>query len=156
LMHVYIYYPDHESEQKILRLVRGGEDKEKGKKKAGIKIAQDSVFTAREQIHEVHVSQGIEKYIVDLINATRQPEKYSEELKKWLDVGASPRGSLALDKCARVHAWFNGRDHVTPDDIRAIVHDALRHRIILSYEANAEGISANQVIRELVKLVAIP
>ena len=156
LMHVYINYPDHESEQKILRLVRGEEDKEKGKSKEGTKIAQDSIFTAREEIHEVHISKNIEKYIVDLITATRQPEKYSEELKKWLEVGASPRGSLALDKCARVHAWFNGRDHVTPDDIRAIVHDALRHRIILSYEANADGISANHVIRELVKLVAVP
>ncbi|NOR13952.1 MAG: AAA domain-containing protein [Candidatus Aminicenantes bacterium] len=156
LMHIYINYPDHESEQKIIRLVRGEEDKDKGKRKEGIKIAQDSIFTAREQIHDIHVSENIEKYIVDLINATRQPEKYSEELKKWLEVGASPRGSLALDKCSRVHAWFNGRDHVTPDDIRAIVHDALRHRIILSYEANAEGISANQVIGEVVKLVAVP
>ncbi|MEE9501626.1 MAG: MoxR family ATPase [Candidatus Aminicenantaceae bacterium] len=156
LMHVYINYPDHKSEQKIVRLVRGEEDKEKGKSKEGIKISQESIFTAREQIREVHVSENIEKYIVDLINATRQPEKYSEELKKWLEVGASPRGSLALDKCSRVHAWFNGRDHVTPDDIRAIVHDALRHRIILSYEANAEGISANQVIGEVVKLVAVP
>jgi MoxR-like ATPase len=156
LMHVYINYPDHESEQKILRLVRGEEEKEKGKKKEGVKIAQESIFIAREEIHDVHASESIEKYIVDLINATRQPEKYSEEIKKWLEVGASPRGSLALDKCARVHAWFNGRDHVTPDDIRAIVHDALRHRIILSYEANAEGISANQVISELVKLVAVP
>ena len=156
LMHVYINYPDHESEQKILRLVRGEEDKEKGKKKEGVKIAQDSIFVAREEIHEVHVSESIERYIVDLINGTRQSEKYSEELKKWLEVGASPRGSLALDKCARVRAWFNGKDHVTPDDIRAIVHDALRHRIILSYEANAEGISANHVISELVKLVAVP
>ena len=156
LMHIYINYPDHESEQKIVRLVRGEEDKDKGKRKEGIKIAQDSIFAAREQIHDIHVSENIEKYIVDLINATRQPEKYSEELKKWLEVGASPRGSLALDKCSRVHAWFNGRDHVTPDDIRAIVHDALRHRIILSYEANAEGISANQVIGEVVKLVAVP
>jgi MoxR-like ATPase len=156
LMHIYINYPDPESEQRILRLVRGEENKGKGKNKEDIKIAQDSVFSAREQIHKVYVSESIEKYIVDLINATRQPEKYSEELKKWLEVGASPRGSLALDKCARVHAWFNGRDHVTPDDIRAIVHDTLRHRIILSYEANAEGISANQVISELVKLVAVP
>ncbi|MGD9347139.1 MAG: MoxR family ATPase [Candidatus Aminicenantes bacterium] len=156
LMHVYINYPDQDSEQKILRLVRGEEDKEKGRKKEGVKIAQDSIFVAREEIHAVYVSENIEQYIVGLINATRQPEKYSEEVKKWLEVGASPRGSLALDKCARVHAWFNGRDHVTPDDIRAIVHDALRHRIILSYEANAEGISANQVISELVKLVAVP
>lgn len=156
LMHLYMDYPDEESEQRIVRLVRGEEKKETGKSEESIKIAQEHIFTAREQIQGIHVSQNAEKYIVDLISATRHPEKYSEDLKKYLEVGASPRGSLSLDKCARVHAWINGNDHVTPDDIRAIVHDALRHRIILSYEANAEGISSNQVISEIVKLVAIP
>ena len=156
LMHVYMDYPDKESEQKIVRLVRGEEGKDKDKGEESIKIAQEHIFAAREQIQGIHVSENIEKYIVDLISATRHPEKYSEDLKKWLEVGASPRGSLSLDKCARVHAWFNGSDHVTPDDIRAVIHDALRHRIILSYEANAEGISSNQVISEVVKLVAVP
>jgi MoxR-like ATPase len=156
LMHVYMNYPDEDAEQKILRLVRGEEDKGKSKSKDEVKVAQEHIFKAREEIQDIHVSENIEKYIVDLISATRYPEKYSEDLKKYLEVGASPRGSLSLDKCSRVHAWFNGSDHVTPDDIRAVIHDALRHRIILSYEANAEGISSNQVISEVVKLVAVP
>ncbi len=156
LMHVYIDYPDEASEQKVLRLVR--DEEIKGKTKAGeaVKIAQENIFAAREQIHDIHVSESIEKYIIALITATRKPEKYNEDLKKWIEVGASPRGGLALDRCSRVHAWFSGRDHVTPDDIRAVVHDCLRHRLILSYEANAEGISSNQVISEVVKLVAVP
>ena len=92
---------------------------------------------------------------MQLISATRQPERYSDELQSWIEVGASPRGSLALDKCSRAHAWLKGRDHVTPDDVRAIAHDVLRHRIMLSYEANAEGITTNQVITEIVKQVAV-
>jgi len=156
LMHLYIDYPDEESEQKIIRLVRGEENKAKDKGMESVKITQEHIFKAREQLQDIHVSENIEKYIVDLISATRHPEKYSEDLKKWLEVGASPRGSLSLDKCARVHAWFNGCDHVTPDDIRAVINDALRHRLILSYEANAESISSNHVISEVVKLVAVP
>jgi len=156
LIHVYIDYPSEESEQKIVKLVREEGGKQKGSGEEEIRIAQEFVFSAREQIQGIHVSESMQKYIVDLIYSTRQPEKYSEELKKWIEVGASPRGSISLDKCARVHAWFNGHDHVTPDDIRAIVHDVLRHRIKLSYEANAEGVSSNQVISEVVKLVAVP
>jgi MoxR-like ATPase len=156
LIHVYIDYPSEESEQKIVKLVREEGGKEKGKSEEEVKISQDFVFSAREQILGIHVSDSMQKYVVDLIYATRQPEKYSKELKKWIEVGASPRGSISLDKCARVHAWFNGRDHVTPDDIRATVYDVLRHRIKLSYEANAEGISSNQVVSEVVKLVAVP
>ena len=94
-------------------------------------------------------------YIIDLITATRQPERYGEDLKKWIHIGASPRGGIGLDKCSRVHAWLENRDYVTPDDVREIVHDVLRHRIMLSYEANAEGISSDQVIKEIVKRVAV-
>jgi MoxR-like ATPase len=85
----------------------------------------------------------------------RRPLEFSEELARWIQVGASPRASLALDQVARTHAWMQERDAVSPDDIRAVVHDCLRHRLILSYEANAEGISADRVIDELVKLVAV-
>jgi len=97
----------------------------------------------------------IEKYIVDLVFATRYPERYDEKLASWIRFGASPRGAIGLDKSARVHAWLNGRDHVLPDDVRAVVHAVLRHRIALSYEANADGISANDVIDEILKLVAV-
>ena len=155
LMHVFIDYPDEASELQVIRLVRGEEKKESSQDKEQLVIPQQVVFDARAQIQELHVSENIEQYIVALISATRQPERYSEELKSWIEVGASPRGSLALDKCSRAHAWLKNRDHVTPDDVRAIAHDVLRHRIMLSYEANAEGISTNQVITEIVKHVAV-
>jgi MoxR-like ATPase len=92
---------------------------------------------------------------MDLIAATRQPERYGEDLKKWIHIGASPSGGIGLDRCSRVHAWLQGRDYVTPDDVRAVVHDVLRHRIMLSYEANAEGMSSDQVIKEILKRVAV-
>ena len=155
LMHVMIEYPDEAAEVGILRLVRG---EEKTRQIAGTeeaKIAPQAILDAREEIQSVHISESVEKYIVDLITATRYPQRYSEQIEKWVQVGASPRGGIALDKCSRAHAWLNGRDHVLPDDVRALVHDCLRHRLILSYEANAEGLTADDVIREIVKLVAV-
>ena len=118
-------------------------------------ITQASVFEARKSVADVTVADVVERYMVDLVFATRYPERYSEELRKWIQVGASPRGGIGLDKSSRAYAWLNGRDHVTPDDVRAVVHDCLRHRLMLSFEANAEGISANQVIDEVVKQVAV-
>jgi MoxR-like ATPase len=97
----------------------------------------------------------MEKYIVALIAATRRPRELSADLGRWIQVGVSPRGSLALDYVSRAHAWLQGRDYVTPDDVRAVVNDCLRHRLTLSYEANAEGISPDQAINDLVKLVAV-
>ncbi len=153
LMHVRIGYPDDEEELEVIRLVRGElNDNEKNDFQP---LSQDVVFNARDEINEIYSSENIERYIVALISATRYPGKYGEKLKQWLAVGASPRGSLALDKCSRVHAWFNNRDHVTPDDVRAVVHDCLRHRLILSYEASADNITADQVIDEIIRLVAI-
>ncbi len=156
LMHVLITYPDEDSEAKIIRLVRGEEKSaaEGGGEKPE-PIPQQAVFDARREIHQVHTSEAVEQYIVQLVFATRYPERYGDELKRWIQVGASPRGGLALDRCSRAHAWLQGRDHVTPDDVRAVVHDCLRHRIMLSYEANAEGMSSQQVVSEIVKLVAV-
>lgn len=102
------------------------------------------------------VSPALARYMVDLIHATRVAGKYSEDLDRWIDVGASPRGSLALDRCARVHAWLRNRDYVDPADVRAIAHDVLRHRLMLSYEAQGEGVSADTVIDRLLELVALP
>jgi MoxR-like ATPase len=154
LMHIYIDYPDEASEAQIIRLVRG----EEGEAEAGGRqepITQDVVFAAREEIHRVTVSPAIEKYIVDLVFATRYPERYSEQLANWIHVGISPRGGIALDKCARAHAWLDGREAVLPEDVRAICHSVIRHRMKLSYEANADGISANDVIDEILKQVAV-
>ena len=152
LMKVLIDYPDDESEKQIMHLVR---EESKGKHQKNSPMDQQVVFSAREQIRNIEVSQAAEKYIVDLISGTRYPHKYSEDLDKWIDYGASPRGSIALDKCSRVMAWLNGRDYVDPDDIRAVIHEVLRHRLILSYEANAERVSPDQVIDELLKVVAV-
>ena len=93
--------------------------------------------------------------MVDLIYATRFPERHGEPLAHWIEVGGSPRASIALDKCARVLAWLRGRDHALPEDVRDVAHDVLRHRLKLTYEASADGVSANDVIDELVKVVAV-
>ena len=155
LLHVMVHYPDTESEKKVLRLVRGEESVSRKKSQKDSVIPQKTIFKARKEINQVHVSESIEQYIVDLTDATRFPEKYNDQLDNWIDYGASPRGSLALEKCGRVNAWMNGRDFVGPDDIRAVAHDVLRHRIVPSYEANADGIRKEQIIDELLKLVAV-
>lgn len=154
LLHVYIDYGTEEAEAQVIRLVRG-EEGPSGSSDDTEPVIQQVVFDAREEINKVQVSEAIEKYIVDLIFATRYPDRYDEKLASWIRIGASPRGAIGLDKCARVHAWLNGRDHVLPDDIRAVVHGVFRHRIALSYEANADGVSSNDVIDEILKLVAV-
>ena len=155
LMHVMVDYPDTESEKLVLRLVRGEEAASGNKTVLQLITSQKIIFQAREEINKIHVSENIEQYIVDLINASRFPAKYSEQLDSWIDYGASPRGSLSLEKCGRVNAWLKGNDYVSPDDIRAVAHDVLRHRVVPSYEANADGIGRVQIIDELLKLVAV-
>lgn len=152
LMKILIEYPDDESEKKILRLIR---EETKGNVSASEPFEQELIFNSRKEIQEVEVSEAAEKYIVDLISATRYPAKYGEQLDRWIEFGASPRGTIALEKCARVMAWLNERDYVDPDDIRSVIHEVFRHRLILSYEANAERVSPDQVIDELLKVVAV-
>ena len=158
LMNVLISYPDESAEGQIIRLVRGEEVDAAAPGGGGTgeaPIAQEAVFEARGLVHAVHVSDAVEKYIVDLIFATRYPERYEGDLRKWIQVGVSPRGGLALDRCSRAYAWLRGRDHVTPDDVQAVAHDCLRHRLMLSYEATAAGITADRVLDEVVKRVAV-
>lgn len=152
LMHVLMDYPDDQSELLIMRLNR---KEQSVKEESKVQIALDVIFEARKEIAEITISESMERYIVDIISATRRPEKYSEELANWLEFGASPRGSIAIDRCARTHAWMQDRDHVIPDDIRAVVYDCLRHRLILSYEAEANNIDANKVINHILKQVAV-
>ena len=161
LMHVNIEYTPVEDEVRIVELVRAEEnaahsDTSEQPAEAPERIPQQAVFDARREIGQVHVSAAIGRYMADLVYATRTPEKYSEDLARWIDVGGSPRASLALDKCSRTHAWLNDRDFVDPEDVRAIVHDCLRHRLMLSYEAQGEGVSADQVIDAIVEQVALP
>jgi MoxR-like ATPase len=153
LMHVLIDYPDESSEGEIIRLVRGEEGS--GDVKHQSPLPQSLVFDARREVHAVQVSAVAERYMVDLVFATRYPDRYQGDLARWIQVGASPRGSIALDKCSRVRAWLDGRDHVLPDDVRASLHGVLRHRLKLSYDAQADGISANDVVDELVRQVAV-
>jgi len=156
LMKVLIEYPDTASEKQVIALVRSEEGARHGSHADGPpRMPADVVMAAREQIRNMHVGDAIDDYIVALIEATRYPNRHGEQLAGWLQVGASPRGSLAIDRCARAHAWLEGRDHVTPDDVRAIAVDCLRHRMILSYEAEAEGVSADQVVGAILETVAV-
>ncbi len=155
LMHVNITYPDAASEIEVIRLVRG-EKSGKVKEEEGEKISQEMIFAARDEIAEVKSTEIVEQYIVDLVFATRYPEKYDEKLASLIDIGVSPRASLGLDQCSRVYAWMQGRDYTTPEDVRAVVHDVFRHRITQSYEAQSERISNDDITDMVLQLVALP
>jgi len=159
LMHVNIHYTSVEDEVRIISLVRGEENVSTEKQEAKAereRIPQDAVFTARKEIAAVHVADAVQRYMADLVYATRTPDKYSEDLDRWIDVGGSPRASLALDKCSRTYAWLQGKDFVDPGDVRTVIHDVLRHRLMLSYEAQGDGVTADKVIDVLLEKVALP
>jgi len=161
LMHVNITYPPVEDEVEVIRLVRSEEIAAQTSAQAGdtaelAPIPQEAVFQARAQIGGLHVAPEMERYFADLVAATRVPANFGDDLVRWIEVGASPRASLALDKCSRTHAWLAGRDYVDPEDIRAIAPDVLRHRLGLSYEAQGDGISADDVVAEILRQVALP
>jgi len=154
LMHLEIDYPGAETELQILRLTRN-----EAMHAAVItppNLSQADILNARQDVLKIHLDESLEQYIVELIIATRQPERYDADLANWIEFGASPRATIALDKCARAHAWLMGRDFVGPDNIQAVFHNVLRHRLLLSYEAEAEGVSSNQVLDRIMQLVAVP
>jgi MoxR-like ATPase len=154
LLHVFVSYSSDADEEKILRLVR---DEDAGKKQAGDdKVPAQAIADARKEVLAVQVSETVERYIVAVIAATRRPGDYGTELAKWIRYGASPRGTLALDRSARATAWLAGRDAATPDDVKTSVHACLRHRLILSYEAEASGITKDKALDQILKLVAVP
>ena len=151
LMHILVGYPAPETERAILALSRQEALNDAG---TGIEpLSQKTLFAARQAVNQIHMTEAVEEYLVQLILATRNSESYGGDLAQWLDYGASPRATIALDRCSRSLAWMEGRDFVTPDDIRAVAHDVLRHRLILSFEAEANGITANQVIDKLLDTV---
>ena len=151
LLYVNVDYPVGENELAIMRLVR--QEKAAAVKKLPVPISQEVIFEARKQIFEIHVAEAAEQYIVDLVLATRNPERREGKLASWIRLGASPRGTIALDAAARAHAWLNNQDFVSPDNIRAVAPACLAHRVHLSYEAEAEGVSRTDVIEELLKTV---
>ena len=157
LMHVSIGYPDAAAEKQILALAR--EEALSGSAKstsANITISQQSIFDARNEVLGIYMADNLQEYLLQMVLATRNPEVYGDDLANWSLYGASPRATIALDRCARAHAWLAGRDYVDPDDIQSIAYDVLRHRIILSYEAEAEGISPDIFIKELINRIAVP
>lgn len=154
LMHVSIGYPDHGSEKQILSLARG-EALANQAPAPDSEITQAAIIQARKEVLQVHMAESVEEYLVQLVLATRQPEKYNDKLSGWLEYGASPRATIALDRCARASAWLAGRDFVSPDDVQSVAHDCMRHRLILSYEAEAEGVTSDAVIDELIRQVAV-
>jgi len=154
LLHLSIDYPGAEHELDILRLTRG--EAISDKQATTQQISQSELFAARKAILGLYLAEPLEKYLVQLIIATREAAELDEQLGRWIEYGASPRATIALDKCARAHAWLEGRDFVAPDDIQAVLHNVLRHRIILSYEAQADGISKDDVISRILELVAVP
>jgi MoxR-like ATPase len=153
LLHVNVDYPDAQAERRILQLVRN--EALARQQQAPTAITQETLMAARREVLDLHMAESVEEYLVQLINATRRPGLYSGELEELLEYGASPRGTIALDRCARAHAWLQGKDFVSPDDVQAVIHDCLRHRLILSFEAEASGITSNQVIDRLLRAVPL-
>lgn len=165
LMHVSIDYPEASAEKEILRLVReeakttangSASNSDPSRTSHVEKISQQSILAARNEVLDVYLADNLEEYLLHLVLATRDPATYGDDLANWLLYGASPRATIALDRCARAHAWLDQRDFVSPDDIQAIAFDVLRHRVILSFEAEADGVTPDSFIQELIARVPVP
>lgn len=153
LMYVKIDYPDASVEKQILQLVRAETNTPAN---AFTPIPQATILAARAACQSIHMAEGVEEYLVQLVLATRQVAKYDRDLERYCRFGASPRATIGLDKCARAHAWLQGRDFVTPEDIQLMAYDVLRHRVLLTFEAEAEGVTAEKIITRLLELVPVP
>ena len=154
LLHLKVDYPDAETEREILRLTRNEALNTAQDQPAA--ISQADIFSARQAILKLHLAESLEEYIVQLIMATRNGAAYSPKLASWVSYGASPRATIALERCARAKAWLADRDFVTPDDVQAVFHNALRHRLILTYTAEAEGVTTDDVLTEILNCVPVP
>ena len=151
LLHVKVDYPAAGSERKILDLSR--EEQNLNFKSFEKPLTQLELDKARKSVRDVHMSEQVEEYLVQIVLATRNSDKYGGYLNNWIEYGDSPIATIALDVCSKALAWLNNKDFVSPDDIRSVAHDILRHRIILSFEAEANGVSSDQVIDELLRVV---
>jgi MoxR-like ATPase len=153
LMKVNVDYPNIEAEREILKLARNEASGEVIP--APQALSDEQLIKARAEVLAIHMAPAIEEYIVQLTMATRQPDLYSLQLDSYIEVGVSPRASIALDRCSRALAWLDGRDYVTPEDVQSILYDVYRHRLILTFEAEANGVSADDVIALLIDQVAV-
>ena len=157
LLHVRIGYPDAAAEAAILSLARNRARDDLSTVVPPTRLlSQAQIFEARAGVLSIHLAPALENYIVQLVLATRDPLTYGQELVRWIAYGASPRGTIAMDRCARAHAWLAGRDYVSPEDVHAIAADVLRHRVLMTYEAEAEGISSDHAIKLLLERVPLP
>ncbi|WP_018014648.1 AAA family ATPase [Teredinibacter turnerae] len=155
LMHVRVDFPDATAEKEILRLSRLEASAVAQKPAISDVVTQEVIFAARAEALATHMADPVEEYIVQLTDATRNPAKYGDDLAKWLEFGVSPRATISLDRCSRAHAFMQGKDYVSPDDVQAVVHDVFRHRLILTFEAEASGQTPDGIIDELVQRVAV-
>ena len=156
LMHVFIDYPDAKAENAILELARKQAKEALTKVPVtDIELSKANVETAQQEVLDLHMAEPVQEYLVQLVLASRNPTAYSEDLARWISYGGSPRATISLDRCARANAWLNERDYVSPEDIQAVAYEVLRHRILISYEAEAEGVTPDNVIQELIKQVPV-
>lgn len=155
-MHVRITYPDAREEEEILKLVRGESRQSFRPDTVPKPVSQQSVFAARDEVLDIYMAENLQQYLLQIVLASRNPLPYGDDLAQWIQYGASPRATIMLDRCARAHAWLEGRDYVAPEDIQNIAYDVLRHRLILNYEAEAEGVTTDRVIAELITRIAVP
>ncbi|MBK5938472.1 AAA family ATPase [Halochromatium roseum] len=154
LMHVRVGYPDPKTERGILAIARAearGQLRQRSDKAP--MISREQVFAARAEVMALHMADNLEEYLVQLVLATRDPAPYDSGLARMVDYGASPRATIALDRCARARAWLRGGDYVTPDDCHAVAYDVLRHRILLSYAAETEGLTSDALVAQLIRRV---
>ena len=157
LLHVSITYPRPEEEKQILELSRKEAHRSyRGDVEEYAPISQEVIYAAREEVLNVYMSEELQRYLIQLVLASRDPGIYGSDLADWVQYGASPRATITLDRCARAQAWLQGREFVVPEDIQSIAFDVLRHRLILNYEAEADGITTNRVISELIARIAVP
>ena len=157
LMHVFIGYPDVKAENAILELARlqAKTTFTSSETMPPVTLSKAAVQTAQKEVLNIHMAKPVQEYLVQLVLASRNPSAYSPQLAKWISYGGSPRATIALDRCARAYAWLKGNDYVSPEDIQNVALDVLRHRILLSYEAEAEGITPDHVIHELITQVPV-
>jgi len=155
LMHVEVDFPSAEAERNILHLSRAEASRKQSKSTMQSPVSQAAIFSAREEALAIHMSDAVEQYIVQLTDATRNPTGYGEDLQRWLEFGVSPRATISLDRCARAHAWLNDKDFVSPEDVRAVLHDVYRHRLLLSFEAEASGQTPDLIIDQLIERVPV-
>jgi MoxR-like ATPase len=157
LMHVRIDYPDAAAEAAILTFARGRAREQLHEAPPPARcLTQAQVFAAREAVLNLHLAPALEQYLVELTLATREPKRYGDDLARWVAYGASPRGTISLDRCARAHAWLKGRDYIAPEDLHAVARDVLRHRVLMTYEAEAEGVTPDRLIDALLARVPLP